>query len=301
MIRLHGVALLLAALVVTGAARADDHLLAPMMRLGRSVDVSTFRHRRTVHLYPSSAGVSRYALTPADIAVARADLGDIRIVDPSGRQASYVLELGRHERMAAEVTAVSRRGTETRYAVDLPHAPVTLVAIEIEIRERFVGRRYRLVAELDGARETVSVGTLERQHPHATPLPLRMSGERRVDRLELAIDDGDDAPLAVTGVKITMASGDLYVVAPPGAYTMLLGNDDVAPPRYELESLRHHLATAPAGEVQVGPLEPNPDRRVEVVHPPPPPQKDQAMVLWGAIGLSVLILGALTLRVARTP
>jgi hypothetical protein len=104
----------------------------------------------------------------------------------------------------------------------------------------------------------------------------------------------------VGGASITFATADLLVVAPSGAYTLLLGNADVPPPRYELQGVRARVAGAPAGEVQTGPLELNP-QHAPLLEAEPPPEKHQTMLLWGAIALSVLILGALTLRVARVP
>ena len=270
-----------------------DPVLAPMMRPGRSVDAALFTHRRTVRLYPSAEGVSRYALAPADLAVARGDLADVRIVDASGNQASYVVDDHRRERMAVTITRTGREGSESSYAVALPAAPLTLTAVEVTLDRAYVDRRYRLVARIGDSERTVAAGMLE----DGVPLLLKTI---RAKSLRLMIDDGDDAPLDVRTATITFAGADLFVVAPSGAYTLLLGNDDIDAPRYELTGVRDRVLASPAGEVQTGPLEHNPAHAPQLQNAKPA-ANDQAVLLWVAFCFSVLILGGLTLRVARTP
>lgn len=285
----------------SGVFESADPILEPMMRPGRTVNRSRFSHRRTVRLYPSSDGVSRYVMTPQDLAVARPDLADVRLVDATGRQAPYVVD-PRRQRLPAKIFTV--RGAEgtraSHHRVELPAAPLTLVAVEIDIDQRYVDRDYRLFARLDGEERLVAAGTLARRQAHGdAALPLLLRGDTRADSLRLVVDDGDDAPLRIRGVTVTVAAADLYVVAPNGAYTLLLGNPDEPAPRYELQGVRERVLAVSLGEAQAGPLEPN----ATFVAPAGSAheERDQAVLLWGAIGLSVLILGGLTLRVARTP
>lgn len=306
-------AALFVCLLVSGEARAQstssgvfesaDPILGPMMRPGRVVDRARFSHRRELRLYPSSDGVSRYAMKPDDLALARGDLRDVRLVDAAGRQAPYVVTFGRQRLPAKVLPEAGRapRGKESHHLVELPAAPLTVVAVSIDVDTSYVDRHYRLFARLDGEEELVGAGTLSRRGAHAeVALPLSLWDDTRADSLRLVVDDGDDAPLAIGGAVVTTVAAELYVVAPTGAYTLLFGSDAAEAPRYELQGVRERVLSAAVGEAQAGPLLPN-TSFVAAPEAVAPRERDQALLLWAAIGLSVLILGGLTLRVARSP
>ncbi len=300
------------ALLVSGGAAAEaqqpvdaeptgssDPVLAPLMRMGRVIETARFTHRRRLRLYPSGSGVSHYAMRPDDLAAARADLADVRIVDTAGRQAPYVVTRARHLRVAVPSVGTGlgvARGSETHHTLKLPTAPLDVLAVELELDGGLFERSFRLWAERGDASTLVAAGRL-RQEGVTVPIALRR--EARADALRLSIDDGDDAPLHLRNVTAIIAAADLHVLAPPGAYLLLVGGGDIEAPRYQLGRLSERVLAAPASEAQAGPLEPNP----AYVAPGPSGADDEAfdatLVLWGAIAASMLILGVVTLRVVR--
>src|SRR5207244_5054948 len=63
--------------------------LAFAMRAGAEIDTRLFSHRRALRVPGSSEGLSKLTLEPADLAVLREDLADLRIVDRDSRQWPY--------------------------------------------------------------------------------------------------------------------------------------------------------------------------------------------------------------------
>jgi hypothetical protein len=191
-----------------------------------------------------------------------------------------------------------RRGSETAHELELPRAPLTVIAVEIDVDRAYVARPYRLVAAMPDREVTIAAGLLERKSGDQQPIPLLLANESRVEALRLVVDDGDDASLGITGATVTVDSAEMRVLAPAGAYSLLLGARHLESPRYELQGVRERVIAAAAGEVQVGPLESN-EAHVPRLDAPAPEPDDHALILWIAIAFSVLILGALTFRVAR--
>ena len=91
---------------------------------------------------------------------------------------------------------------------------------------------------------------------------------------------------------------DLLVTAPAGEYTVFVGDAALAAPEYDLARADAALLdNVPALEVEVGPARANP------AHTPPSMFERagwEAVVLYAALGLAVLVLGLFTLRLARS-
>jgi hypothetical protein len=94
---------------------------------------------------------------------------------------------------------------------------------------------------------------------------------------------------------------ELLLVAPAGQYTLLLGDPNVAAPRYELERVRDAILSVSSGSASRGTLSTNPDysvrarlsqgERVEDALP--------TVILWIVLILAVAFLAVVTLRLAR--
>ena len=123
------------------------------------------------------------------------------------------------------------------------------------------------------------------------------TGQVTAESLELRIEDGNDAPLTFTAVAVQTPQIDLYFAAPAGDYSLLLGNPDAEPPRYEIEQIRNLILAVPAGTTESDDLEPNP----AYSHFTRARGRGtaQQVLLWVALVGAVLVLTVVTLRLAR--
>ncbi|MGD2113947.1 MAG: hypothetical protein PVG07_02775 [Acidobacteriota bacterium] len=276
--------------------------LAFAHRPGAPVDAALYRHRRSLQATPSGDGLSSLPLTPEDLARARADLGDLRIVDPRARQWAYLVERGAERdlrELPAERVASERRGL-SRYEIDLPARPATVDRLIVDCSAAFFDRPFTLRGTPPGAgsedAQTLVRGRLRRRVGDPRPVTLAFPAAR-IDRLVLEIEDGDDAPLEIRRVEGRFPLPTLYFPAPQGEYALLLGNPEGEAPRYELTRARDLVLAVTAEPARTGPLGENPEYRAgrrllskEGV---------QRLLLWAALGAAVLALAFLTLRLAR--
>ncbi|MBK7585980.1 MAG: hypothetical protein IPI67_38065 [Myxococcales bacterium] len=278
--------------------RRDNPLFDPKpalafgMRPGPSVDTSRFSHRRRVMVESAPEGLTRISLGPDELSRANADQTDLRFVDGDGRQWPYVVERGGVARdVELGIRAVSSNG-KSQLALELPRSPLSLDRIELASRTEYVDRAAELVGTTEsGERRVLFRGRLSRRPGVTGPLSLAFDAAR-LTTLTLVIDDGSDAPFQVERASAHVTAADVYLVAPAGTYSMLFGDSAREPARYELERARGLVLAVPVGAATLGPVEPNP-RYIR----PRPPAPD--LVLWAAIVIAVLVLGGLTLGLAR--
>jgi hypothetical protein len=270
--------------------------LAFAMRPGASIDRSSFAHRRVLDVRPSPEGLARLHLAPEDLAALRSDLADLRIVDSQGRQWPYLLERGAASTEVTLTAAASSKNRATSYRLSAGVSPLTLDRLVVDTDLAFFDRAFRLTGVPDGGAESVlAQGRLARSAPDLTPVAIEFPSAR-LTRLELRIDDGDDAPLPVRAFRARCPVPDVFVAAPAGPYTLLAGGE-AAPPRYELERVRDVILAVEAGEIRPSALEANPSFRVSTRFTRG--EGPQQTILWIAIVAAVVVLAAITLRLAR--
>ena len=107
----------------------------------------------------------------------------------------------------------------------------------------------------------------------------------------------DDAPLRLTRVEARVPQPELYLAAPAGEYSLLLGFPDAPLPRYELARVRATVLAVPAAAVVTGSLERNPDYRAGARLGSG--KGLQQVLLWIVLGVAVVGLVGLTLWLAR--
>lgn len=275
------------------------------MKPGAPVDASGFARRMELRVPPSPDGALRLRLPPAVLAAARPDLGDIRVVDGAGRQWPYLLEEGQErERVELRIEPSTAIRGRSRYEL-LPEAsPIAIESILLDIQADYLDRRFRVLGKyLDGREETLRVGVLARRPGEpVAPIPVVFS-RSRVASLSLLVEDGDDAPIDLRGARAVTPTHDLFLVAPEGAYTLLVGQPGASPPRYELAGERDLVVSVKKAPIEAGQLEGNP-----AFAPPPTPTttpttpttpESSQHILWAVLALAVVTLGALTLKLAR--
>jgi hypothetical protein len=149
---------------------------------------------------------------------------------------------------------------------------------------------------VDGERVTLAAGRLLR--PAGDPRPVTLDLDpARAESLELTVEDGDDAPLVFRSVEARVPVPELFLAAPEGEYALLLGAPDETAPRYELERVRDVVLAVDAAGAEAAALQDNPDFSLGArLHGQ---GTGQRVLLWVVLIGAVVLLGALTLRLAR--
>lgn len=270
--------------------------LAFAQRPGSEIDRGRFAWRRTLTARPSPEGLVRVRLDPADLAHARSDLADLRVVDGDSRQWAYLVESDAAETtVPLAVDGPRRDGRRSRYVLTPQVPPVAAERLVIEPAEPFFDRAYELVGSLDRDTAALRQGRLVRRPDDPRPVTIDLP-RGRFDAFELRVEDGDDAPLTLDAAHARLALPELYFAAPAGEYALLLGDPDAAPPRYELERVRGVVLAVAAGEAETGELIGNPARGV---FSGLGGRAGQQLLLWVVIAVAVVALTLLTLRLAR--
>ena len=278
---------------------------------GAAVEPGRWRFQRRLNL-EGAEDLRCLILGPDDIAVARGDLGDIRLVDAQSRQVPYVLEAGVVEaRVPFELrrtTGLGARSSLSRYRLSLKDAPtgralsLPVHAIELDVAEGFFERRGRILVDAGDRRgeRIVWEGSLRRaagtEAPAAAPISIATAGER-LSEVELQIDEGDNAPLSLGAARALVRVPRLTFKASSGEYRLLLGNRDASGPRYDMAGLRQEVLAYSAVRVEAGSREANPSyRRLFSEHLEAAPS---TLVLWTTLLLAAALLLLLTARVLR--
>ena len=276
-------------------------ILAFAMRPGGEIEARGYTHRRELHATPSEEGLIRVQLGLEDLAHAREDLADLRIIDDQSRQWAYLLE-GRagSSRMELQVSDTESKDGKSAYQLSLPAAPAKIDELALETSLPFFDRGYRLLAKLHSERGEESValaqGRLVRRAGEARSLEIPIQ-PRRIDSLELIVEDGDDAPLKFDRIEASFPLPEAYFVAPEGDYLLLVGNPEVTAPTYELERVRSVVLAVKSSDASAGPLIENP--AFSAAARLGTQAGAQQALLWVALGLAVAVLAGLTLKLAR--
>jgi hypothetical protein len=194
-----------------------------------------------------------------------------------------------------------RRDGASHYDLALAVTPLHVEQVTLETETPFFDRGFRLLATLpDGSERTLARGTLARRAGASAEMVVGFA-PARVQTLELVVDDGDDAPLAFIAARASVLLPEVFLAAPAGAYSLLVGNPDAAPPSYELARARELVLAVASAPATVGPLGENPDYsfRARFTGGGGAARTMPRVLLWTALGVAVLVLTALTLRLAR--
>lgn len=278
--------------VVASGSHTREPALAFASRPGRALDPARWSHERAVEVPETADHLVRVRLTPADLARARADLADLRIVDGEGRQWPYLRDPA--ERAVPVTLSAGPRETSqagvTHYPLRAPEGPLRMQALELQGPTGYLDRAFTLF-DADG--ERVAAGRLVREADDPRPVAIELR-EVRTERLRLEIVDGDDAPLDWTGFVARVPTTDLLATLDPGAYRLLVGNPESEAATYELGRVASTVRAVRAEPVQPGPLLPNP-----AYAPPAVGSKGlERGALWFVLIAAVGLLGGITLRSA---
>lgn len=276
--------------------------LAAVMQPGPVLDVDAWRWRRALEVPSSPEGLARLRLEPEDLAAARDDRGDLRVVDASGRQWPYVVAPATERGdVALHVEGPTTKDGRSTWRLALPVESLRVDGLRIETARPVLSRTYRLRArDAGGLERPLAEGTLAQALRRPGPLRIGFPATR-VASLELEVEDGDDAPIEILRAVAPVALPSLLVAVPEGSYALLAGNPDAERPAYEIDRAREVVL-----ELRSVPVMPGAGVENERWTGTPggaarQRQRLQQVAIWSAIALAVLVLGLLTLRMARRP
>ncbi len=278
--------------VEAGAAEANPTWIPPETGIsepGAPADLSRMRVERDL----GGEGLVRIPLDAHVLGTARGDLGDLRLVDPSGRQIPFILR-ERPGEMAANEVRFDRTesGSRSRLRVKLADPNVPVSSITLTTSARAFSREIRVMRERAAHLEPVRAWTWTSDRAGGG-LTLDLS-ERFGDELVVEIDNGDDAPLPIETVKLGLPAWELVALVPPGGATLVYGDPRTLRPTYDLDQVRDRLLRRSPAVATVG----EPRSRVKVA-----PWFDRVLAALGvaALAIGLLILTGSVLRAVPPP
>ncbi|MEQ1502095.1 MAG: hypothetical protein ABMB14_07680 [Myxococcota bacterium] len=246
---------------------------------GTPLDDVAFAWRRPV----TGEGLVRIPVPPEVLAIARPDLGDLRLV-ADGRQIPFVAVQDPND-VAVDGVTLDRteRGSDTRLEVAVPTAGTWVSRLAIASPAALFTRE--VTVGVPGAGGRVQVLRMVQWTGNARSAPLVIELAQPIgDRLIVTVANGDDPPLPVDGVTVYRAAWDLVATLPPGGAELLYGGPTVDAPNYDLAMLTTPLLRRTIGEATVGPA--------SAVRRPALTLVDRGLL---AVGIGALALGLLGL------
>lgn len=279
-----------------GAVSANPAWTPPEIRADLAVPSTVIdpAGMRWSHPVEGPAGLVRIPLPAEVLADARADRGDLRLLDSEGRQVPYLLRRRPLDRDLGALTFTrSEEGAQSILRVPLPTAgamedgpPLSTVRISTD------APLFSRTVTLSRVRGPV-LEPLRVYHWAGQDRPATLSLDLGVpvgDELVITIHNGDDPPLPVRAVQASVQHWELVTVLPEGGARLLYGDPERETPDYDLALLRQDLVSRAAVEATLGAR--------EAVDGPQASAVEKGLVLAGLLAL-VAGLGALVVGLVR--
>jgi hypothetical protein len=280
---------------------------------GGPIDLSRFEFTRSVvNVAPGLATLTLDAAVLSGSAGPNQRFADVRLVDENSRQIPYLVER-RDEPLqidltlsAAQPTSAELKSSSGRqlsfYSVTLPYADLPAGTLVFETAARVFQRKVRLGIEQQADRrrrdpwfDEIASAPWRHADRQATarPLSLRIDRTDRTDLL-LVVDEGDNAPLPITSVKLLLPKYRLRFYYPAtGSVRLGYGRDDLQAPQYDLALLAQQVMGAAAREATLAP-----DASAERE------RSDRRLIapvtFWILLGGAVLVLIGIIARLVRS-
>ncbi len=263
---------------------------------GAPVEASHYRHQRIIDVQPSADGLARLVLRAEDLALMRADHADLRIVDDADQQIAFLAVTGRTEWRELTVSEPNVAQGRSIYQLAPPVAPAMVDQLSLAPTVAFFDRTFTLEGQTPNGPIVPQRGRMLRRPGDPRPWRIDLAASRMAS-FELTIADGDDAPLQFRRVAGRFPIVEIYFPARAGQYRLLLGDPDARPARFELERIRQVILALQANDAVLGPIQANAAYRAlgRVTRG----GRWQSVVLWIVIAAAIVLLGGLTLRLAR--
>jgi hypothetical protein len=280
---------------------------------GPVLDPAVFKYLR-----PVQAPSSELVAVPLDAHVLAFSRGpasrfaDVRVLDDGNHQIPYLLER-RNEPLAIDIAfkpaqeakASELKGANGRqrsiYSLTLPHSNFPPGKLVVETSARVFHRSVTLGVDRPPDRHRrdawfdVITGETWRhadESAPARPLTLPVALPSNESELRLVVDEGDNAALPITAIRLLLPSYRVRLFHPAtGALRLAYGRDDLVPPQYDLALLAPKLMGALAHDATAS--------------APPATRSDEGTPLawprtfWILLSVAVIVLLGLIARLVR--
>lgn len=209
------------------------------------------------------------------------------------------------QRIPIEVVRVERDEASKRTVVELDAGtegvPLETIHLEISTPE-FVRRTTLAASSYRSVWPQVSHAVLYRYAGANRPANLSLSAGGTTKRyFQLTIEDGDDAPLDISGAHGRARVREIvFRTTQPGAHTLYVGDKDALQPHYDLEEILQRGTPAPARPASLGALEPNPDHGAPKVPDDLPITEKHRTPIGIGLAVVLLLLAAWAVRLIRS-
>jgi hypothetical protein len=264
---------------------------------GAAIDVSAWSFQRAIQF--SEAGVIELELDPAVLARCENDLNDVRIVR-EGRQVPFLaIKPGLERERAVSFVEVTdpKAPSWSKWDITMPFAnfpgstlllesPTPLFRRTLSVTEQIHNEQGHFERILGTANWQRTPG----QTPNTFHLPLYTAP--RAETIRLATDNGDNAPLQITSVRVVYPVVRLLFRVPDTKPVHLCyGNRRATRTRYDLQLVRREFETATKVAATLGDEEKLPGYEAD-----PLTSGKGSPWLWAALAL---VVGALLWVVAK--
>ena len=259
---------------------------------GAAVDRNDFRYARA--LPPAPAGVARLVLD-ADVLSRSNGVADVRVVHVNNQQVPYIIEnCAAPLTIKLQVPERAAEGKSSRYAFDLPFDTLPagsriVFTTSANVFERNV--TLRNAADERRGRESSTIGseTWRSTEPDLAA-PVLAFGLPHTKRVELLIDEGDNAPLPITSATIEIPSVALRFYNSGSPLTLLYGNANASAPQYDLAILAPRLVGEPAHDITLGATTAKAPEQAGV----------DAKIFWAALAVVTIVLLTVLARLVKS-
>jgi hypothetical protein len=178
-----------------------------------ALELTEWKNRQALNV--NAAGIISFAVPVETLDAARADLGDLRLVDSAGREVAYVLHQATRP-VVQPVAARSFRSTLTDASTQLiiECGPFPVEEITLQTPARAFLKRARIETSPNGsAWEPADEGVPLFRQAGAEQLSVRVNARF----VRVTLDDSRSPPVPFLGARIVHAPATPAVVAPLGA------------------------------------------------------------------------------------
>lgn len=264
---------------------------------GAAIDVSAWSFQRAIQF--SEAGVIELELDPVVLARCENDLNDVRIVR-EGRQVPFLaIKPGLERERAVAFVEVADPKTPTWSKWDItmpfPNFPGNTLLLDspTPLFKRTLSVSEELHTEQGHFERILGTANVQRtpgQPPHNFHLPLYTAP--RAETIRLATDNGDNAPLTLTSVRVVYPIVRLLFRVPDTQPLLICyGNRRATRTHYDLQLVRREFETATKVAATLGDEEQLPGYEADPIN-----LGKGSPWLWAALAL---VVGALLWLVAK--
>jgi hypothetical protein len=258
---------------------------------GAAIDLSAWTRRCAVQL-PGTGAVA-IELKPAQLAAARDDLGDLRLVQ-NDRQLPYLIEQRTIERTLPCALAPAEpdpgHPAISHWTLHPPVPGLPIAALLLSSPDPMFSRTLALAVGRRTQRRPFGTGwsaTWTRANGDQSDFRFELGHARMPERIELETDNGDNPPLALDAARViyqTRVLAAKIVSAEP--VFLYYGNPQASAPSYDLDLVRAELLAADKHQAALG--------SEEILKPDSAAKPWRVTAgspwLWAALALVVVVL-----------